>query len=663
MPNNEDTEHEQTLGRQRRDPRRLWRLFCFLARQYLRYAPYARLNFAWVVFLSLVRSAFIVIFSYISRDFWTALQHKDAPTFWRQIVLFTIVLISALPILVWYSYEKDRLALRWRRWHTEKVLVDYMANRNYYEIDQRANVDNPDQRISQDVENFTKTALDLFINVLSATLDLVNFSFILFTIYPKLFIVLITYATLGTVCAVLIGRRLINLNFKQLQREADFRYSLIRVRENAESIAFYKGEPRERMEVLRRFFTAFENKIALILWQRNLNFFTSFYENLIQVLPLSVVAPIYFTGSIEMGVVSQSLQAFNHILNDLSLIIREFDRISEFSAGVDRLGEFEEFLYERFGELEDRRTFIPPESTLSTARENVSTSPVKPVVADEERELATIFGRYRTLDTFRRFRARQAADTRDHSSDADLLAAEGGALDTHIDTIITDDDHARIEVNNLTLVTPDHRRRVLFSEMSFTLESGQRLLIAGPSGTGKSSALRALAGLWTKGSGKIERPKLENMFFLPQKPYCTLGSLREQLVYPKPVSEVVVSDDQLMSALEVVGLGAVPGRMGGLDSEYDWANVLSLGEQQRLAFARLIIGRPSLAILDECSSALDVASEDRLYSYLQEIGIGYISVGHRPTIVKYHDLILKMGRGNGSEYTLESVSEDTHLVA
>lgn len=662
---------EQALAKQRQDPRRLLTLFWSLARPYWRYAPGSRANIVWVVFLGLVRSGLSVIFSYISRDFWTALQKKDIPMFWRQITLFTVVLATALPILVWYSYAKDRLALRWRKWHTEKVLGDYFAKRNYYEIDQRGTVDNPDQRIAEDINSFTSTSLSLFMSVLMSVTDLINFSVILLTIYPKLFIVLGFYSTFGTVTAVLIGRRMINLNFLQLQKEADFRYSLIRVRENAESIAFYNGEFREKFETERRFDSAVLNFIDLIIWSRNLAFFTTSYTYLIQILPLSIIAPLYFTGTIELGVVSQSQQAFGHILDDLSLIVNQFDRLSAFSAGVDRLGELEEFIYARFADHEDRRLgrsnrgsdVVDGDGGKGSSSDDSDDSGAGnddydvPDADVQDIEFAKMYGRADGVARFRKVKERAVSDDDDLAHD--LLRAEGGAGDVYISTKITPNGEAKIVVQNLTLMTPDRLHRVLFEDLSFTLESGQRLLIVGPSGTGKSSALRALAGLWNCGRGSIMRPPLSSMFFLPQRPYCTLGSLREQLVYPTPLAESGTTDEELLAALELVNLEKLPGRMGGLHEVKDWATVLSLGEQQRLAFARLIIGEPQLAILDECSSALDVASEDRLYSHLRRSGIGYISVGHRPTLFQYHDVVLRLGLG-GLVYSVERITPAMH---
>eukprot|EP00178_Gracilaria_changii_P003486 TRINITY_DN1516_c0_g1_i1.p4 TRINITY_DN1516_c0_g1~~TRINITY_DN1516_c0_g1_i1.p4 ORF type:complete len:665 (-),score=95.84 TRINITY_DN1516_c0_g1_i1:6350-8344(-) len=643
------SQQQQRLANQRQDPRRLWFLFWTLAKPYWKHGSGAKVNILWVIFLGFVRSGLSVVFSFISRDFWTALQKKDVPMFWRQITMFTIVLLCALPILVWYSYARDRLSLRWRKWYTEKVLGDYFANRNYYEIDQSGTVDNPDQRIADDIASFTSTSLSFFMNILLSVVDLVNFSLILLTIYPKLFIVLFAYSSFGTIIAVFLGKRLINLNFMQLQKEADFRYSLIRVRENAESIAFYRGEEREKHEITRRFGAAFLNLIDIIVWSRNLAFFTTTYSYVIQILPLVIIAPMYFTGSIELGVVSQSQQAFGHILDDLSLIINEFERISAFSAGIDRLGELEEFIYTRFGKGSEI-TFSKPDADNKGQQQTTLTQDE----SAEDQEFAEMYGREEAIARFRRLQFEKLRREGAHHVE-ELLDLEHGSSRSEISTTITPNGESKVVVDNLTLKTPDRLHRVLFENVSFTLENGERMLIVGPSGTGKSSALRALAGLWSCGEGSVMRPKLDDMFFLPQKPYCTLGSLKEQLVYPTPVSESNVTPEEVNAALEIVNLESLPSRVGGLDEVRDWSGILSLGEQQRLAFARLIIGRPKLAILDECSSALDVASEDRLYSHLQTLGIGYISVGHRPSLFRYHNLLLRLG---SDDQTVRRIDED-----
>lgn len=648
------------LERQRQSPRRLLQLFWALAKPYWGFAPGAKLELAWVVFLGLLQSAIAVLFSYVSRDFWTALQKKDVTKFWRQIVLFTALLLLALPIIVWYTYAKERLALRWRQWHTRKLLGEYFSERNYYAIDQHSNVDNVDQRISEDTSAFTTTSLSLFMTIFMSTIDLVNFSVILMTIYPRLFIVLILYSSVGTLVTMLIGRRLISLNFAQLQREADFRFSIIRVRENAESIAFYSGEGRERQEIERRFGSAVDNLVDLITWSRNLSFFTTTYSYMIQILPLSIIAPLYFKGSIELGVVSQSQQAFRHILDDLSLIISQFESLSAFSAGIDRLGELEEFLYERYRENKKFRSLAnatrgPESDADETTRDDLDHDHGWGADEDEfgddgDFDFKSGMNDGAAAARFVRSSMYTDADAAEDVADMELLRAENGVYPSRIATRITspvDEGPAAIAVDKLTLMTPDAQHRVLFEDLSLKLEEGQRMLIVGPSGTGKSSFLRALAGLWSCGRGTISRPSFKNLFFLPQRPYCTLGSLREQLVYPKKVAEANVSDEELHEALDRVDLGQLPARMGGLDVVRSWSTVLSLGEQQRVAFARLLIGKPPLAILDESSSALDLDSERRLYLELQKVGVAFVSVGHRPSLLQYHDVLLKLAPGQG----------------
>jgi vitamin B12/bleomycin/antimicrobial peptide transport system ATP-binding/permease protein len=642
------------LDRQRQSPRRLAHLFWTLARPYWQYAPGAKLDLGWVVFLGLLQSAIAVLFSYVSRDFWTALQKKDVAKFWRQILLFSGLLCAALPIIVWYSYSKDRLSLRWRQWHTRKLLGEYFSERNYYAIDQHSNVDNVDQRISEDTASFTATSLSLFMTIFMSTIDLVNFSIILMTIYPRLFIVLIAYSSMGTLITMLLGRRLISLNFVQLQREADFRFSIIRVRENAESIAFYNGEARERQEIERRFGSAVDNLIDLITWSRNLSFFTTTYSYMIQILPLSIIAPLYFKGSIELGVVSQSQQAFRHILDDLSLIISQFESLSAFSAGIDRLGELEEFLYERYRENAKIRAAAKSSALTFDGSDGRKMMDDLGWGGDEDYgdsgDGAAGFDDGAAAARFVRSTMYTDAEAAEYVSDQELLSAEGGSLPVRIATIVERGHDATlpaIVVKDLTLMTPDRQHRVLFEDLSLHLEQGKRMLIVGPSGTGKSSFLRALAGLWSSGRGSISRPCFKKMFFLPQRPYCTLGSLREQLVYPMRVSDTKKTDEDLHEALDRVDLSQLPARMGGLDAVRSWSTVLSLGEQQRVAFARLLIGQPPLAILDESSSALDLESERRLYAELRRVGISFVSVGHRPSLLQYHDVLLKLAPGHG----------------
>jgi len=588
-------------------------LFWRLALPYWKEEKAARWDLGGVVLLTLLQSGMAVVFSYVGRDFWNALSAKDMDAFSRQTTIFFIATVIGTPIVVFYGYTRDRLALKWREWLTKRTLDEYFGNRNYYNIESSGDVDNPDQRLAEDLRAFTQTSLQFILTLIVSAVDVVAFSTILFSIYPQLFAVLLAYSGCGTIATVYIGKRLIGLNFSQLQKEADFRYSLVRVRENSENIAFYKGERREKQFVKSRLMGALENYRDIISWQRNLEFFTTGYRYIIQVLPALVVAPLYFAGKIELGVVSQSFSAFNHILNDLSIIINRFEQISAFSAGIDRLGEFVEFL----------------ESKTQPKQANV----------------------YASSDS-----------SSDSDSDSESLQKEavGPPSPSSIpidapDQVITSISATEVlQISGLTLMPPGGSSRVLVQNLDLTMKEGDRLLIVGASGTGKSSLLRAIAGLWSDGSGEISRRPDEDLFFLPQRPYCTLGTLREQLLYPRS-DRNQISDAELLEVLDIVDLGKLPERMGGLRANRDWGDILSLGEQQRLAFGRLLVNKPKMVILDEASSALDLDSEALLYRKLTEAEITVCSVGHRPTLLKYHDTLLRL-LGDG-KWRLEEIEE------
>jgi putative ATP-binding cassette transporter len=199
----------------------------------------------------------------------------------------------------------------------------------------------------------------------------------------------------------------------------------------------------------------------------------------------------------------------------------------------------------------------------------------------------------------------------------------------------------RVAVEHLTLQTPNYQR-TLIEDLSVELATGQGLLVMGPSGCGKSSLLRVIAGLWKSGKGAIVRPEADQILFLPQRPYMILGTLRDQLRYPQ--THLEVEDSHLKQVLEQVNLADLDERFGGFDAEADWADVLSLGEQQRLTFARVLLNKPNYAILDEATSALDLDNEERLYQHLRAIGTTFLSVGHRSTLANYHQSVLELSQ-------------------
>jgi putative ATP-binding cassette transporter len=523
--------------------------------------------------LSLAVGAVQVLMSYAGRDFFTAIAKKDSAAYWRALAWYVGTFGLAVPIGVYYRWMEERLALLWREWLAQHLIKRYFNNRAYYRLRGSPSIDNPDQRISEDARNFSMSSLSFMLIVLNSMVTLVAFIGVLWAISSTLVGLLIMYAAAGTSVSILIGRRLVGLHFHQYQNEANLRYGLVRVRDNAESIAFYRGEKREHLDLVKRLTAVVLNWRAVILWNRNLGFFTNSYNYAALVLPVLIVAPMFMQGTVEFGVVTQAAGAFAQVLAAVSLIITQFGGLSDYLAGVQRLGSLWDCLDE-------------------------------------------------------------------HDAEEERIARES--------TQQVDDDSRIVKLDKLTVRTPGVEAHVLVNELTFVIMHKQSLLIMGASGTGKSSVLRTIAGLWYGGSGLLERPALNDLMFLPQRPYMVEGSLRDQLLYPHSLHGV--SDDELRAAVDQVNLADVFARVeGDLERLLDWTNVLSLGEQQRVAFARLFLRLPKFAFLDEATSALDEENQDHLYTLLKKSGIGFISVGHRRTLTQYHDRVLVLDRSGGWE--------------
>ena len=498
----------------------------------------------------------------------SALSAQDQQRFWQTVLIFVGILVAYAPLFAGYVYLRDRLGLLWRRWLTNRFINNYLDNRAYYALNtsnSETDIDNPDQRIAEDVRSFTLESLQFLLVVAGSILQMIAFSNVLWGISRPLVGFLVIYAVIGTVVTTgIFGKPLVRLNFEQLKKEANFRFSLIRIRENAEAIAFYRGEVQESNQAKNRFMEAFDNYSRLIFWQLNLNVFKNAYEFVPYIIPAIVVAPSIFSGDIEVGKVTEAQGAFMRVFFSVNVIVDRFQEITSFGAGIGRLSSFSEYLA-------------------------------------------------------------QQAD-----------AADAESAETPIIQRSEDD---RLALASLTLQTPNYQR-TLVEDLSIMLSAGQGMLVVGPSGCGKSSLLRAIAGLWNSGDGTVVRPTLEKILFLPQRPYMVLGTLRDQMLYPNTDAEV--TDEDLKQILQQVNLADLDSRFGGFGAEKDWAKVLSLGEQQRLTFARLLTNKPAYAILDEATSALDLKNEESLYRYLQSAGTTFLSVGHRSTLVDYHQSVLKL---------------------
>jgi vitamin B12/bleomycin/antimicrobial peptide transport system ATP-binding/permease protein len=276
----------------------------------------------------------------------SSLSAHDEPRFWQTVVIFIAVLVLYAPLLAGYTYLRDRLSLQWRRWLTQQFLDGYFRDRAYYKLNAfNSEIDNPDQRIGEDVRSFTQESLTFLLVLVESVLTVIAFSGVLWGISRPLVLFLVLYALLGTVVTTIVfGKPLVRLNFEQLKREADLRFSLVRIRENAEAIAFYRGEAQESDRVKQRFLEVFENVKRLLIWELSLNGLTNAYEFIPFILPALVVAPAIFAGEIEVGKVSEAQGAFVRVFFSLNVVVARFQALTTFGAGIGRLYSFAAFL-------------------------------------------------------------------------------------------------------------------------------------------------------------------------------------------------------------------------------------------------------------------------------------------------------------------------------
>jgi len=504
-----------------------------------------------------------------NNGFYNAVQALDYPEFKRQLWRFSWLAATAIIIAVHNTYFRQMLEIIWRRWLTEKMQADWLSGQNHYRLQLTdSQTDNPDQRIAEDVAEFVSSSLRLFLDTLRDIATFLTFVSVLWglsgpisfmlgsqpvTIPGYMVWVAVLYAVLGTAITILIGRPLVRLNFLQQRFEADFRFGLVRLRENSESVALYGGEAREDSVLRTRFTEVVGNFWRLMKKQKMLGFFTSGYYQIAIIFPFVVSAPRYFAKEIQLGGLMQIASAFGRVQEALSSLVDNFTVFARWKSVVDRLATFQQSL--------DRAAALP---VLKPAR-------------------------------------------------------VGAAL----------------SVAGLSVLRPDGH--ALIAGQDWQLQAGERLLVQGPSGCGKSTLMRALAGIWPYAHGEVNYPQDGEVLFLSQKPYLPLGSLREALYYPAAPTN---DERELLDLLALAGLADLTPR---LDEVAPWGHILSLGEQQRVAFIRALLVRPRVLFMDEASSALDAASEERLYTAIRDrlADAIIVSVGHRESLNEYHNRTLR----------------------
>jgi len=508
-------------------------------------------------------------------DFYNTLQNYDEAGFFYQLGLFTVLAGAYIALLVYALYLQQMLQIRWRRWMTDVYLHEWLADKTYYRLQLKGDgTDNPDQRIAEDLNLFPSQTLNLSLGLLTNGVQAVSFSVILWdlsspldlplsggmtlSIPGYLFWAAIIYTGIATWLAIHLGRPLIRLNFDQQRFEADFRFSLVRLRENTESVAFYGGEARELDIFSRRFANVFANFWAIMVRTRILGFAQSGQSQAAVVFPYLVEAPRYFGERLQLGVIQQVADAFTTLQGSLAFIITSYNDIANWKAVLDRLATFRD----RVDEIK-----------------SAAQAP-QPIAVERE--------------------------------------GKG------------------VAVAALDLDLPDGRP--LRKAINFAVGAGEALLIQGPTGTGKSTLLRAIAGLWPFGRGHVRLDE-RRAFFVPQKSYIPLGSLRQALLYPD--AGTGVAPEKLVGVLRKVGLEHLTPDLDKVDM---WAQRLSGGEQQRLAFARILLAEPAVVFLDEATASLDEAGQKMLYQLLRDLPWHptIISVGHRATLPDFHDRVFEL---------------------
>lgn len=543
----------------------------------------ARLYLAGIITLTIAAVYMTLLLNEWFNSFYSALQNYDSDAVYRGLLRFTGFAFAHIAFAVYSYYLQQRLALRWRKWMTKNYLAKWTGQQMYYRLEMfsQGTADNPDQRISEDINLFTARTLSFMSGLLRSATTIVCFIFVLwnlseilsfsaagqeFHIYGYLVWTALAYSVLGTWITHKVGHRLVSLNYLQQKLEADFRFSMVRLRETAESVAFYNGAAKEEAFLSNRFMTLLRNTLFIIKKQKQLSWLTNSYAQIAIIFPFVVAVPRYLSQNISLGGLMQIANCFGKVQDAMSYFVDVYASLAEWQSCAERLLSFD-----------------------------------KHIAAIEK-------------------------ETEEKSG-----------------SLVREETHDRLRLADVTISVPamdeNKRTREIISSASCTIKSGEHVILKGPSGSGKSTLLRTLAGFWPYVKGHISMPAPSEMMFIPQKPYIPMGTSAEAASYP-----LETADEEILSPLLVeCGLSHL---MEKPDTEADWSHILSLGEQQKLAFVRVFLRKPKWVFLDEATSAMDEETEEKMYRLLTALpGTTVISIGHRSTLDKWHNRVLRIENG------------------
>lgn len=543
----------------------------------------AQLYLAGIITLTIAAVYMTLLLNEWFNSFYSALQNYDSGAVYRGLLRFTGLAFAHIAFAVYSYYLQQRLALRWRKWMTKNYLAKWTGQQMYYRLEMfsQGTADNPDQRISEDINLFTARTLSFMSGLLRSATTIVCFIFVLWNlsevlsfsaagqeihIYGYLVWTALAYSVLGTWITHKVGHRLVSLNYLQQKLEADFRFSMVRLRETAESVAFYNGAAKEEAFLSNRFMTLLRNTLFIIKKQKQLSWLTNSYAQIAIIFPFVVAVPRYLSQNISLGGLMQIANCFGKVQDAMSYFVDVYASLAEWQSCAERLLSFD-----------------------------------KHIAAIEK-------------------------ETEEKSG-----------------SLVREETHDRLRLADVTISVPamdeNKRTREIISSASCTIKSGEHVILKGPSGSGKSTLLRTLAGFWPYVKGHISMPAPSEMMFIPQKPYIPMGTSAEAASYP-----LETADEEILSPLLVeCGLSHL---MEKTDTEADWSHILSLGEQQKLAFVRVFLRKPKWVFLDEATSAMDEETEEKMYRLLTALpGTTVISIGHRSTLDKWHDRVLRITNG------------------